>query len=65
MTDFLTEDVVRNMAKDKLNLISSEKAVSDVGQLTTFNVLPKIMNIAEFERVSDKPDGWYLPYNNN
>lgn len=65
MTDFLTEDVVRNMAKDKLNLISSEKAVSDVGQLTTFNVLSKTMNIPEFEGISDKPDGWYLPYNNN
>lgn len=65
MNDFLTEDVVRNMAKDKLNLVSSDKAVSDVGQLTTFNVLSKVMNIDAFDGVSDKPDGWYLPYNHN
>ena len=65
MNDFLTEDVVRGMAKDKLNLVSNDKAVSDVGQLTTFNVLSKTMNIPEFEGISDKPDGWYLPYNHN
>lgn len=65
MNNFLTEDVVRGMAKDKLNLVSNDKAVSDVGQLTTFNVLSKTMNIPEFEGISDKPDGWYLPYNHN
>lgn len=31
MSNFLTEDVVRNMAKDKLNLVSDDKAISDVG----------------------------------
>lgn len=65
MSNFLTEDVVRNMAKDKLNLISDDKAISDVGQLTTFNVLSKALNILEFKGVSDKPDGWYLPYSYN
>lgn len=65
MNDFLTEDVVRNVAKDKLNLVSSDKAASDVGQLTTFNVLSKALNIPIFEGISDKPDGWYLPYNHN
>lgn len=65
MSNFLTEDVVRNMAKDKLNLVSDDKAVSDVGQLTTFNVLSKALNILEFKGVSDKPDGWYLPYSYN
>lgn len=65
MTNFLTEDVVRNMAKDKLNLISDDKAMSDVGQLTTFNILSKTLNIPAFDGVSDKPDGWYLPHNHN
>lgn len=65
MSNFLTEDVVRNMAKDKLNLVSDDKAISDVGQLTTFNVLSKALNILEFKGVSDKPDGWYLPYSYN
>lgn len=65
MNDFLTEDVVRNMAKNKLNLVSDDKAISDVGQLTTFNVLSKVMNIPAFEGVPDKPDGWYLPRNHN
>lgn len=65
MNNFLTEDVVRGMAKDKLNLVSSDKAVSDVGQLTTFNVLSKSLNISEFTGVPDKPDGWYLPYSYN
>ena len=65
MSNFLTEDVVRNMAKDILTLISDDKAISDVGQLTTFNILSKVMNIPAFEGVSDKPDGWYLPYNHN
>lgn len=65
MSNFLTEDVVRNMAKDKLNLVSDDKAISNVGQLTTFNVLSKALNILEFKGVSDKPDGWYLPYSHN
>ena len=65
MNDFLTEDVVRNMAKDKLNLVSDDKAISDVGQLTTFNALSKVMDISAFEGVPDKPDGWYFPYNHN
>ena len=65
MNDFLTEDVVRNMAKDKLNLISDDRAISDVGQLTTFNLLSKKLDIIEFDGISDKPDGWYLPYNHN
>lgn len=65
MSNFLTEDVVRNMAKDKLNLVSDDKAISNVGQLTTFNVLSKALNILEFKGVSDKPDGWCLPYSHN
>lgn len=33
--------------------------------MTTFNVLSKVLNILEFKGVSDKPDGWYLPYSYN
>lgn len=62
MPKFLTEDVVRNLAKEKLGLNSDEKAVSDVGQLTTFNVLSSTLKVDEFKGVIDKPDGWYLPY---
>ena len=52
---FKTEDVVRQEAKDILVFGNCENAVSDVGQLTTFNTLG-------FKGVKDKPDGWYLPH---
>ena len=52
--DFKTEDVVRDEARNILQLISDKNANSDVGQLTTFNQLG-------FKSVSDKPDGWYFP----
>lgn len=35
--DFKTEDVVRDEARNILQLISDKNADSDVGQLTTFN----------------------------
>lgn len=50
----LTEDQVRELAKDILGFEDSESALSGVGQLTTFNQLG-------FRGVPDKPDGWYLP----
>ena len=53
-----TEDQVRQDAKDVLGFASTDEAVSDVGQLTTFNQLG-------FKGVSDKPDGWYLPKDEN
>lgn len=65
MSKFLTEDIVRNIAKEKLNFKDTSQAVSDVGQLTTFNVLGNNLKITEFKGISDKPDGWYLPYNHN
>lgn len=65
MSDFLTEDKVRIIAKEKLGLYDSDKAISDTGQLTTFNNLAKLSNINEFLGISDKPDGWYLPFNHN
>lgn len=65
MSDFLAEDVVRSMAQEILNLTSNDQAISDVGQLTTFNVLSEQLNIPYFQGVPDKPDGWYLPYDHN
>lgn len=51
-----TEDEVRQLSKEVLGLNSEEGVVSDVGQITTFNMLG-------FTAVADKPDGWYLPQN--
>ena len=50
----LTEDQVRDKAKEILCFENTETAKSGVGQLTTFNQLG-------FKGVNDKPDGWYLP----
>ena len=50
----LTEDQVRELAKERLGFEDSESVLSGVGQLTTFNQLG-------FRGVVDKPDGWYLP----
>lgn len=51
-----SEDKVRDEARHILGFHDDEKAVSDTGQITTFNQLG-------FPGVIDKPDGWYLPYN--
>lgn len=51
---YLTEDQVRDKAKEILGLDDTETALSGVGQFTTFNQLG-------FKGISDKPDGWYLP----
>lgn len=56
MAKNLTEDAVRDLARDILGLIDSDIARAGVGQLTTFNQLG-------FAGVADKPDGWYLPKN--
>lgn len=56
MPKSITEDAVRDMARDILGFIDSDLARSGVGQLTTFNQLG-------FLGVPDKPDGWYLPVN--
>lgn len=56
MAKNLTEDKVRDIARDILGLADSEAARAGVGQLTTFNQLG-------FPGVADKPDGWYLPNN--
>lgn len=54
MTKRLTEDAVRDIARDVLGLIDSDMARAGVGQLTTFIELG-------FPGVADRPDGWYLP----
>lgn len=52
----LTEDEVRDLARNILGLKNSNEVEAGVGQLTTFNQLG-------FSGVADKPDGWYLPKN--
>lgn len=58
MAKRMTEDAVRDEAREILGFKDTDEARSGVGQLTTFNQLG-------FAGVSDKPDGWYLPYNHN
>ncbi|HAM15089.1 MAG TPA: SAM-dependent methyltransferase [Eggerthellaceae bacterium] len=52
----MTEDKVRDSARDILGFEDKKGVRSGVGQLTTFNQLG-------FLGVADKPDGWYLPDN--
>lgn len=54
----ISEDKIRNSAKVILGFEDSDKAKSDVGQITTFNQLG-------FAGNNKKPDGWYLPYDFN
>ena len=54
MAKKLTEDAVRDKARDILGFVDKEGVRTGVGQLTTFNQLG-------FAGISDKPDGWYLP----
>ena len=56
MAKNMTEDAVRDLARDILGLTDNNTARAGVGQLTTFNQLG-------FAGVADKPDGWYLPKN--
>ncbi len=56
MAKNMTEDAVRDLARETLGLVDSDIARAGVGQLTTFNQLG-------FPGVADKPDGWYLPNN--
>ena len=56
MAKRMTEDEVRDLARDILGFGDRPGVRSGVGQLTTFNQLG-------FPGVMDKPDGWYLPNN--
>ncbi|URL02457.1 SAM-dependent methyltransferase [Avibacterium sp. 21-595] len=59
MSDYKTEDEVRDEAKLILEFNKGEKDIKQgVGQITTFNQLG-------FKGINDKPDGWYLPKNIN
>lgn len=49
----LTEDEVRDLAKNTLHLANEKYVKAGVGQLTSFNQLG-------FKGVQDKPDGWYF-----
>lgn len=72
----LTEDEVRNSAGGVLGFtvignqgeminVENDKAISGVGQLTTFNQLGKKLKTDVFNGVKDKPDGWYLTLDNS
>lgn len=54
MAENMTEDEVRDKAREILGLNSVGGVIAGVGQLTTFNQLG-------FKGRLDKPDGWYLP----
>ena len=57
MADKKTEDQVRDEAQRALGFDEKQDHVKQgTGQITTFNQLG-------FKGVSDKPDGWYLPDN--
>ena len=72
MAIYRTEDEVRNEAGIVLGFtnsygvnIETSDYIAGVGQLTTFIELGKRLKTTDFVGVSDKPDGWYLPYNQN
>ena len=54
ISDLLTEDQVRDRAKEILGLEDTDSVRAGVGQLTTFNQLG-------FQGENRRPDGWYLP----
>lgn len=56
MAENMTEDEVRDKAREILGLNNHGGVTAGVGQLTTFNQLG-------FKGKLDKPDGWYLPAN--
>lgn len=58
LSTILTEDQVRDKARETLGLYNTDSAISDAGQLTSFNQLG-------FDGIKDRPDGWYLPKDNN
>lgn len=69
---YKTEDQVRNEAGITLGFIDisgknvdTSEYISGVGQLTTFIQLGSRLGTTDFAGVSDKPDGWLLPYNQN
>lgn len=67
-----TEDQVRNEAGITLgfidangNNVDTAEYLSGVGQLTTFIQLGSRLGTTDFAGISDKPDGWLMPFNQN
>lgn len=67
-----TEDQVRNEAGITLgfidasgNNVDTSEYLSGVGQLTTFIQLGSRLGTTDFAGISDKPDGWLMPFNQN
>ncbi len=66
--NIISEDEIRDKARDILGLGNTESAISDiritakegVGQLTTFYSLLGLKD-EDGKGISDKPDGWYFP----
>lgn len=54
----LSEDQVRDKAREILNFYDDDKALSDTGQLTSFNVLGQNFRSNPWKGDSHKPDGW-------
>ncbi len=54
MASYLSEDIIRDKARDILGLEDTETAQAGVGQLTSWNKLG-------FKNIKGAPDGWYLP----
>lgn len=54
----LSEDKVRDNAKEILSFYDNDEAKSGTGQITTFK---ELLNIPKSEGGGLKPDGWYLP----
>lgn len=67
-----TEDQIRNEAGITLgfidasgNNVDTAEYLSGVGQLTTFIQLGSRLGTTDFAGISDKPDGWLMPFNQN
>lgn len=62
MARFLTEDEVKDLARQTLGLKNTRNAISGIGQHTTFNKLDdKLGKLNIWKGISDQPDGWYFP----
>lgn len=61
----LSEDQVRDQARNILKFHNDDRAFSDTGQLTSFNVLGKNFKPNPWKGDTHKPDGWYLPKDKN
>lgn len=61
----LTEDQVRDRAKQILHFENDDNAFAGTGQLTSFNTLGKSFSQNPWKGNNNKPDGWYLPKNKN